>query len=188
MDISGFTQLVYNTDHTTGRNITLRLLSSIVRANRLGLAIAEIEGDAIFFYSFGTPPSRAEVLSQYGIMLDDFMRTLEKTDGPGEPHMELSLKMIVHCGAITQYRINDFKKLYGEVVLEAHLLLKNGTAGHSYVLMTDDYVNSLPDKGADGYGSKGSKVCEVLGGVKNVCYTYYDFSETAVRKVEEIIG
>ena len=43
VDISGFTKLVYNTDLATGKNITLSLLSSIIRNNRLGLSIAEIE-------------------------------------------------------------------------------------------------------------------------------------------------
>ena len=80
VDISGFAKMVYNTDHTTGKNITLRLLSSIIRNNQLGLSIAEIEGDAIFFYKFGRPPSHAEVLRQYEIMLADFKRTLDKTD------------------------------------------------------------------------------------------------------------
>ena len=94
--------------------------------------------------------------------------------------MGLSLKMIVHYGAITQYRINGFRKLYGEVVLEAHLLLKNELDSHSYILMTDEYVDSLEDERIDEYGSKGGKMCENLGGVKKVCYTCYDFAEAAV--------
>src|SRR5688500_10284288 len=73
VDISGFTKLVYNTDLATGKNITLSLLSSIIRNNRLGLSIAEIEGDAIFFYKFGKSPSHKAVLQQYEVMLNDFI-------------------------------------------------------------------------------------------------------------------
>ncbi len=180
VDISGFTRLVYNTDLTTGKNITWRLLSSIIRNNRLVLSVAEIEGDAIFFYKFGMPPSHEAILQQYEIMLDDFRATLDQIYKPGEKRMDLSLKMVVHYGAITRYQINDFNKLYGEVVLEAHLLLKNEINSDSYVLMTDDYINSLNNQNIEGYCSKGSKICEVLGGIKNVCYTCYDFAEAVV--------
>ena len=87
--------------------------------------------------------------------------------------------MVVHYGTFTQYQISNFNKLYGETVMEAHLLLKNETTSHSYVLMTDDYIHSLNNQNIEGYNSKGSKTCEILGGVKNVCYTSYDFSKAA---------
>jgi hypothetical protein len=87
--------------------------------------------------------------------------------------------MVVHYGTIMQYQINQFNKLYGEVVMEAHLLLKNEINSHSYVLTTDDYVSNLNSKSISGYSSKGSKICELLGGIKKVCYTCYDFSEMA---------
>jgi len=180
VDISGFTKLVYKTDLTTGKNITLSLLSSIIRNNRLGLSIAEIEGDAIFFYKFGKPPSHEAVLQQYEMMLHDFMKTLDQLYQTGEERMDLSLKMVVHYGAIIQYQISHFNKLYGEAVMEAHLLLKNEINSDAYVLMTDDYINSLNNQNIEGYSSKGNKICEILGGIKNVCYTCYNYSEAAV--------
>jgi len=179
VDISGFTKLVYNTDIATGKNITLSLLSSIIRNNRLGLSIAEIEGDAIFFYKFGKSPSHKAVLRQYEAMLNDFIKTLDHLYQTGEEQIDLSLKMVVHYGAFTQYQISHFNKLYGEAVMEAHLLLKNEMNSHSYVLMTDDYIHSLNNQNIEGYSSKGSKTCEILGGIKTVCYTSYDFSKAA---------
>jgi Protein of unknown function (DUF2652) len=179
VDISGFTKLVYSTDLASGKNITLSLLSSIIRNNRLGLSIAEIEGDAIFFYKFGKSPSHEAVLQQYQVMLDDFIKTLDQLYSRGAERIDLTLKMVVHNGAIAQYQIRHFKKLYGEPVMEAHLLLKNEINSHSYVLMTDDYINSLHNQNIEGYSSKGSKICEVLGGMKNVCYTCYDYSKVA---------
>ena len=183
VDISGFTKMVYNTDQTTGKNITLRLLSAIIRNNQLGFFIAEIEGDAIFFYKFGKSPSHKAVLQQYEAMLADFMVTLDQIYQPGEERLDLSLKMVVHYGRITQYQISHFNKLYGEVVMEAHLLLKNEVNSHAYVLMTDDYLDSLGNQNIEGYSSKGSEICEVLGGIKNVCYTCYDFSEIAMQEI-----
>jgi hypothetical protein len=179
VDISGFTKLVYNTDLATGKNLTRSLLSSIIRNNRLGLSIAEIEGDAIFFYKFGKSPSHEAVLQQYEVMLNDFIKTLDLQYQMGEVRIDLSLKMVVHYGTFTQYQISHFNKLYGEAVMEAHLLLKNEIDSQSYVLMTDDYINSLNDPNIEGYSSKGSKTCEILGGIKNICYTSYDFSRAA---------
>lgn len=173
VDISGFTKLVYNTDLATGKNITRSLLSSIIRNNRLGLSIAEIEGDAIFFYKFGKSPSHEAVLQQYEVMLNDFIKTLDQHYQKAEERIDLSLKMVVHYGAFTQYQISHFNKLYGEAVMEAHLLLKNEIDSQSYVLMTDDFNN----QNIEGYSSKGSKTCEILGGIKNICYTSYDFSK-----------
>lgn len=111
VDISGFTKLVYNTDIATGKNITLSLLSSIIRNNRLGLSIAEIEGDAIFFYKFGKSPSHKAVLRQYEAMLNDFIKTLDQLYQTREEQIDLSLKMVVHYGAFTQYQISHFNKL-----------------------------------------------------------------------------
>jgi len=180
VDISGFTKLVYNTDLTTGKNITQSLLSSVIRNNRLGLSVAEIEGDAIFFYTFGKSPSHEAILKQYEVMLHDFMKTLDKVYQTGEQRVDLSLKMIVTYGTIMQYRVSHFNKLYGEAVTEAHLLLKNEINSDSYVLMTDDYINNLNNQEIQGYSSRGSKICEVVGGIKNVCYTCYDFSGAVV--------
>src|SRR4051812_15587843 len=67
-DISGFTELVHRTDVLMGKQITYELLSSIIDNNILGLQIAEVEGDAILFYRFGSAPSLHELLRQYGKM------------------------------------------------------------------------------------------------------------------------
>jgi hypothetical protein len=89
------------------------------------LSIAEIEGDAIFFYKFGKSPSHKAVLQQYEVMLNDFIKTLDQLHQKAEERIDLSLKMVVHYGTFTQYQISNFNKLYGETVMEAHLLLKN---------------------------------------------------------------
>lgn len=49
-DISGFTQFVSDTEINHAHHITEELLEILIDANRIGLLVSEIEGDAILFY------------------------------------------------------------------------------------------------------------------------------------------
>ena len=55
----------------------------------------------------------------------------------------LSLKLIVHYGELSEYKIKGFIKLFGRAVIEAHRLLKNGSDNNSYMLVTDAYLKAL---------------------------------------------
>ncbi len=176
VDISGFTQLVYNTDLITGRDILSKLLSSITEMNQLGLNISEIEGDAILYYKFGSPPCYTSVLKQFQLMRNNFTNNVKKINKKLVGTLNLSLKMIVHYGQITQYCIADFKKLYGKTVLESHLLLKNEVKSHSYVLMTNDFLNNASLNHSNTDYPIENEHCEVLRGVKRLCYRFFDFT------------
>ncbi len=41
------------------------------------------------------------------------------------------------------YDIQGFRKLYGETVIESHILLKNGCGVSDYILITADYFKAL---------------------------------------------
>lgn len=175
VDISGFTDLVYKTDLVEGTNIVFRLLSSIIKGNDLHLKIAEIEGDAVFFYRFGAPPAREEVLAQYEKMLYNFYETIRSIPELRRRPMPLSLKMVVHYGDIAQYQLGGFDKLYGKVVTEAHMLLKNKVRSHTYVLMTDDFLRLVGSpESKDPYLTNSQ--CEIFAGSKKLCYSSYDYS------------
>mgnify|MGYP003651742154 FL=1 len=178
VDISGFTKLVYNTELNTGRDIILKLLSTIIEKNRLGLNISEIEGDAVLFYKFGSPPSHEDILEQFELMLNAFIKNLNKINITLDLSMELSLKMIVHHGSIAQYQIGTFRKLYGRTVTEAHFLLKNTVDSTSYVLMTNDFLKTT------GINNNNYNVnnlqCDILRGIKKLCYRFYDYSPKIV--------
>ena len=176
VDISGFTQLVYNTDLITGRDILLRLLSTIIQKNRLSLHISEIEGDAVLFYKLGTPPSHESILEQFELMLSGFIMNLDRINDTLDKPMQLSLKMIVHYGPITQYSIANFSKLYGTAVMESHLLLKNQVNSHSYVLMTNDFLNNTTFDHCNPDYRIENEQCEILRGVKRLCYRFFDFT------------
>jgi hypothetical protein len=174
VDISGFTKFVFETELTAGQNIVSDLLLSIINANKLNLNIAEIEGDAVFFYRFGNAPSQKEIIAQYEEMLYEFFNTVSSISEETGIKLPLSIKMIAHYGDIAQYQLKGFDKLYGKVVTEAHLLLKNDHDSHSYVLMTDDYLNQVDIHRTDGTYLYNSR-CEILRGAK-VCYSTVDYS------------
>ncbi len=136
-DISGFTKFVHDTDIKQGKEITADLLSIILQANMLNLKVSEIEGDAILFYRYGPLPTVKELISQYELMLIAFKKKLLEIHHLSA--LDLSLKLIVHFGAIAEYKLYGFKKLYGEAIIEAHSLLKNGIASHNYILITNDF-------------------------------------------------
>ena len=49
-DISGFTNFVSNTEVNHSKHIIKELLELLIKKNALNLKLAEIEGDALFFY------------------------------------------------------------------------------------------------------------------------------------------
>src|SRR5690348_15446902 len=75
-DISGFTRFVNETDIEHCRLIIQELLEILLNANRIGLAVSEIEGDAILFYKFGEPPALEELYRQVEEMFCAFHRNL----------------------------------------------------------------------------------------------------------------
>ena len=177
-DISGFTRFVHHTDFSIGRRITYELLSAIIEQNDLQLHISEIEGDAIFFYRYGPPPTAFELLDQYKKMLNAFNARLSQINGLLNVNYDLSLKMIAHYGPIAEYDLRGFRKLYGQAVVEAHVLLKNEIASHSYALLTEDLLGcftldllvDLPK------GVQSQSLSKANGDMMNICYRYFDFS------------
>jgi len=85
---------------------------------------------------------------------------------------ELSLKLIVHYGDIIVYDIRGFKKLYGEAIIEAHRLLKNGNTAHDYILVTEEYMNALKMNISDVliHENNESRLAPFFQKIKNVAY------------------
>lgn len=185
-DISGFTELVHSTDLFTGRQITYELLTTVINQNKLQMKVAEIEGDAVLFYRSGAAPSPRQLFDQYERMTVSFQAKCEELQQKFGMPLDLSLKVIAHYGTMLEFSIDPFKKLYGEVVIEAHRLLKNSIDGDSYLLLTDSLFK-MPHSRFDGellkHGIRSNKLCEVYGGLRNICFTYFDFTERRPRKL-----
>lgn len=80
-DISGFAQFVQNTEIEHSQHVISELLEVLIDANTQQLKLAEIEGDALFFYKENEIPSQEKLLAQIETMFTAFyshLKLLEK--------------------------------------------------------------------------------------------------------------
>lgn len=173
-DISGFTELVRSTDLATGKIITQELLSTLIRHNTLKMKIAEIEGDAVFFFKWKAIPGADQLYEQFETMKSAFDRKSRELQNRYGLDLDLHLKAIAHYGEMTAFSIRGFHKLYGEVVVEAHRLLKNSIPGRSYLLITDELMTLSEQAIRNSSFQAGlpNKLCEIYDGLRNLCFTY----------------
>jgi hypothetical protein len=180
-DISGFTELVRSTDLMTGKSITYELLSTIIKHNILNLEIAEIEGDAILFFKWQPLPSTDEIMEQFNLMKSAFDQTREDLELKYNIQLGLELKAVAHYGTMTQFSLGGFRKLYGEVVVEAHRLLKNNVPERSYLLITDELSAASASGGLEVIPNdehESTSLCEIYQDLRNICYTYTLFEKS----------
>ena len=143
-DISGFTSFVNKTEIEHGRFIIEELLETIINSNQLGLSISEIEGDAVLFYKFGDPTKAQDLVSQVEKMFTEFHKQIRNYQyrrlcqcSACINAADLSLKVIIHYGEFSSYKVKEFSKLLGRDIIIAHQLLKNDIEQHEYMLVTD---------------------------------------------------
>ncbi|WP_304062129.1 DUF2652 domain-containing protein [Pedobacter glucosidilyticus] len=152
-DITGFTRFMTSVDHDFAHEFIPHLLQTLIKSNILELSIAEIEGDAIFFYKTGRLPSVQKVALQCKVIYDtfnQFIASYEKIDEKNYhkylAHQEIGIKVIIHYGKISISNIEGHFKLMGEDVILAHKLLKNSIQQHNYILLSQQYTDKLRDK------------------------------------------
>jgi hypothetical protein len=152
-DISGFTRFVNETEIEHSRYIIQELLEILINANRIGLEISEIEGDAILFYKYGDAPPLKEVYDQVEKMFCEFHRHLAAYElrricqcTACRSANDLTLKVVTHYGEFTGYYVKNFSKLIGKDIIVAHQLLKNDIEQHEYWLVTDGLNQERPSE------------------------------------------
>jgi hypothetical protein len=150
-DISGFSRFINETEIDHSRLIIQELLEILINANHLGLEISEIEGDAILFYKFGSPPQLKDLYQQVEAMFLEFHRNLVAYErrrycqcNACLSAINLTLKVITHYGEFTDYSVKNFRKLIGRDIIVAHQLLKNDIPQHEYWLVTQSLSVSQP--------------------------------------------
>lgn len=150
-DISGFTRFVNETEIEHSRLIIQELLEIIINANKIGLHVSEIEGDAILFYRFGDSPDVKELFEQVEKMFIEFHKSLQAYEVSRfcqckacTSAVGLTLKVISHYGEFTGYNVKNFSKLIGKDIIVAHQLLKNDIDKHEYWLVTNSIVPGIP--------------------------------------------
>jgi hypothetical protein len=146
-DISGFTEFVNNTEITHAQSIIQEVLEIIIESNQINLEIGEIEGDAIFFYRIGAPPTMEQLLKQVQNMFTQFHRHLQMYDkqricpcAACSSAAQLKLKIIAHFGEVAGYSVKSHRKLFGRDVIVLHRLLKNNLNKKEYALLTSALV------------------------------------------------
>ena len=149
-DISGFTNFVQTTEAAHSQQVITELLEVLISANTQDLKLAEVEGDALFFYKEGSIPSKEKLLAQIETMYVAFYSYLKLiethhirpcntcTSAPN-----LQLKIIVHIGELQFMTVQGNRKPFGEAVIQAHRLLKNSVKSENYILMSDALVNHI---------------------------------------------
>nr|WP_299382169.1 DUF2652 domain-containing protein [Allomuricauda sp.] len=142
-DISGYTKFIQTTEIEHSQHVISELLEVLVNANTQDLKLAEIEGDALFFYKENEIPSQENLLAQIESMFTAFYSHLKLF----EKHRicpcnacatapNLQLKIIAHSGHLQHIEVQGTRKPFGEQVIEAHRLLKNSVASDNYALIS----------------------------------------------------
>ena len=176
VDISGYSQFIRNVDPTDGLTIIRRLLSGIIACNHLSFRVSEIGGDAILFYRMRTPPSIEEILRQFVQMRNAFKRILRLYQLKLPEAGQLELKAVAHYGHMEQFKIDRFNKLYGNILVDAHRLLKNSIPSNAYVLLSMDYLEQMGGFPLDYNTTCGTYQCDIYD-VGSLCYRYFPFDE-----------
>ncbi len=142
-DISGFTNFIQTTEAAHSQHVISELLEVLIGANTQNLQLAEVEGDALFFYLEEEVPSLEKLLAQIESMFTAFyshLKLLEKnricpcTACSSAP--QLQLKIIAHIGELQFITVQGKRKPFGAQVIEAHRLMKNSVQSDNYTLVS----------------------------------------------------
>jgi class 3 adenylate cyclase len=154
-DISGFTQFMKSHENTANHamQVVVELLRAVISAAAPPLKLAEVEGDAAFFYAIckeGEDGARelAAIKKQVMSFFRSFYQTLHRLCALypcAHNARDLRLKVVIHAGEVAIEHIHGFNKLFGMDVILTHRLLKNSVPSQEYVLMTEAAYNWLGD-------------------------------------------
>ena len=149
-DISGFTKFVQTTEVAHSQHVIAELLEVLIEANTEELQLAEVEGDALFFYREGELLSQEKLLAQIETMFTAFaghLKLLEKNRicpcNACATAPKLELKIVAHCGDIEFIEVQGNRKPFGKQVIEAHRLLKNSVESDNYVLISKELSSDI---------------------------------------------
>ncbi len=155
-DISGYTDFVHRHTRSAShaRQITVRLLKAIVSAASPPLSVAELEGDAVFFYALGSEEELPELTKQVKDQIPRLFRAFAKelkvlSSGPYcSCHAcacirALRLKQVVHTGEVAVEKIGRFEKLFGLAVIIVHRMLKNSVPAREYLMVSESAFSNF---------------------------------------------
>lgn len=149
-DISGFTKFVQSTEVEHSQHVIAELLEVLIEANTQDLRLAEVEGDALFFYKEGEIPSQERLLAQIETMFTAFYSHLKLLEtnricpcNACASAINLQLKIVAHCGNLQFIEVQGNRKPFGQQVIEAHRLLKNSIDSENYALISKELASEI---------------------------------------------
>jgi hypothetical protein len=158
-DISGFTEFVQTTEVEHSQHVISELLEVLIAANTEELQLAEIEGDALFFYKENEIPSLERLLALTEHIFSAFyshLKLLEKNRicpcNACSSAPKLQLKIVAHCGELQFLTVQNNRKPFGSEVIEVHRLMKNSVESDNYVLFSKELTDNIGL--SDNYQSK----------------------------------
>ena len=148
-DISGFTRFVHTTESEHSQHIIAELLEVLIDNQTLGLTLAEIEGDAIFYFKNESVPAPEELFEQVRRLFLAFHDHLQQYEvdricdcGACSTASQLTLKFIAHAGPLEFIQIKKDRKPYGATVIAAHRLMKNEVPSDEYLLLSEGVLKN----------------------------------------------
>lgn len=149
-DISGFTKFVQTTEVEHSQHVIAELLEILIEVNGQEFQLAEVEGDALFFYKEEEIPSLEQLLTKMEAMFIAFyshLKLLEKNRicpcNACATAPNLDLKIIAHSGELQFISIQNNRKPFGSQVIEVHRLMKNSVQSDQYVLLSKELAEDL---------------------------------------------
>lgn len=165
-DISGFTKFVKSTEILHSKHIIEELINIIIEKGSDHFKVAEIEGDAVFFYADAELPPDKVVSIAKKIYIAFHQHLLRYAHdricncGACSHAVDLKLKFITHSGEISFAKFGSQKaKPYGDAVIEAHRLLKNEIDTNQYLLLSTSFLGDS----SLAYDGEGVKYDESIG-------------------------
>jgi hypothetical protein len=159
-------------------HIISELLETIIDNNIMGLKIAEIEGDAVFFYKKGTLPKSKLLFEQIEKMYMAFHLQLKLYDrdricscGACSSVINLSIKFVSHFGDVVERNIYNHFQLMGSDVTLIHKLLKNNIDEDEYLLFSENSLDHNKQNGIPSWASIKSETTDYIG-IGKVYYKY----------------
>ena len=149
-DISGYTEFLSKTELDHSSHIINELLELLVESNRTDFTLSEIEGDALLYYRKGQAVAFDGITRQCLEMFNNFhsqLKLIERDSicqcGACQSASNLTLKFIIHYGAIKEIKVANFSKASGLDMIIAHRLLKNSIGSSEYILATNNYLDRV---------------------------------------------
>lgn len=152
-DISGFTEFMTTTELTHSSHALNYLIDAILNAVGDEFEVAEIEGDAVLLIKKGQPPSKREIRDFCMKIFNAFhyqRKWMQQHTicpcGACMAIINLTLKFVVHYGPLGEIKVGRFVKPSGTEMIVAHRLLKNSINNNEYLLLTEKFLQQMPDE------------------------------------------